>query len=268
MGRALRTAADKVLSGGDMVATAALHGLPLEALQQAVKELEQGGQIGPATTAIRARSVVRRKLTPEQEVELHAVIRSQLPEQAGLHALLWNREAVNELIRQRTGMTLPQRTLATYLERWGFAPDKPLKSFFKRHPAAMREWMRKDYPIIAMQAREESALLAWWGSDPVQPKDKGEQRSSPDAHQRIMFVVTNRGHLQWLVHQGTPTRELLTIFMERMVAVATRPLCVIVHDHPLFASPGFIDWSLRNKDRIAFHLLPANLTATLPGPVR
>ena len=264
VGRALRTAADQVLSGKSVIDVAALHGLPVDVLRKAVVDLEEGGQSGRTAAAARPRTALRRKLSQEQELELHAVLRGQLPDSLGLHALLWDRDTVNMLIEQRIGAALPQRTLATYLERWGFAPEKPLKSLFKQHPAGMRAWMRRDYPIIAMQARDEGALLAWWGSDHMYAKDRGTSihgvRPWSNAHLRIMFVVTNRGHLQWLVHHGAPTQELLTVFMERMVAVSTRTLAVIVHDHPLFAAPGFIDWSLRNKDRISFHLLPADLT--------
>ncbi|MBK8500682.1 MAG: hypothetical protein IPL52_18125 [Flavobacteriales bacterium] len=64
--------------------------------------------------------------------------------------------------------------------------------------------------------------------------------------------------MQWLVHDGAPDQDLIIRFMERLVARAIRPIALIVRDQPCFSTPTFIEWSLRNKHRIVFNLLPAS----------
>lgn len=212
-----------------------------------------------------ASNILRRKLTREQEGELHALISAQAPDALGFDALLWNRDAVGELVRQRTGVELPLRTLTTYLERWGFAPEKPLKSLFHQRPALMREWMRKDYPIIAMRARESNAVLSWLGVEPLVARDHSRRGSTnvlwPADRLGILFVVTNRGHLQWLIHGAVPSLDQLITFMTRVVQGTGRPQVMIAQHHPLFSEAEFIDWSFRNERRVVIHQLPAELSA-------
>ena len=267
-GRALRSAIDRVLAGDDPSTTALRHGIPEDVLRNAVSEHQRSG--GDETSGPQLRgAALRRKLTHEQELEVHALIRSGLPDTLGLNGTLWNRDTVRELVALRTGMVLAQRTLATYLERWGFAPEKPLRSLYRAQPALMREWMRRDYPVIAIQAREVGAQLCWWSFEPMVERRMGKKlvRSSlwPEANWNIMYVVSNRGLLQWVVFTGQPATELLLDLIARVLDNADRPLFLLVHDHPLFATPVFIEWSLRNKHRVIFNLLPTGFTHDRTG---
>jgi transposase len=52
---------------------------------------------------------------------------------------------VRELIRRRFGVRLAVRTMGTYLARWGFTAQKPLRRAYEQDPAAVRRWLRRDY---------------------------------------------------------------------------------------------------------------------------
>ncbi|MBK8500683.1 MAG: winged helix-turn-helix domain-containing protein [Flavobacteriales bacterium] len=136
---------DEVHTGASVEDCAARHGLPADVLRSALAEPDLGNiTTGAASRTSRATALLRRKLSHEQELELHALVRGHLPDDLGLQAVLWNRDALASLIEQRTGFALPQRTLTTYMERWGFAPEKPLRNMYRQQPVAMREWMRRD----------------------------------------------------------------------------------------------------------------------------
>jgi len=36
--------------------------------------------------------------------------------------------------------------MGTYLARWGFTAQKPLRRAYEQDPAAVRRWLRRDYP--------------------------------------------------------------------------------------------------------------------------
>ncbi len=261
--RALRSAVNSVLEGTDAAAVAASHGLPVNVLDEAVASYREGGWGALNARVPRPGSVARRKLTREQEQELHQAVRSNLPDALGLRDRLWTKEAVHALVQERTGLVLPTRTLSAYLERWGFAPEKPLKFLYHLQPAGMRAWMKRDYPIVAMQAKEVGAQLYWWGHVPLVPRDRN--RLYPSEHARplwapgtwnLLYVITNRGYMHWMVNPGELDGTILLEFLSRLQGTGRGPFHLLVQDHPLFASPSFIAWSLLNKEWIECHFVP------------
>ena len=68
-----------------------------------------------------------RFLSAEQEAATQDLIRRHTPDELDLPFALWSRAAVRELIRQRFGVRLAVRTMGTYLARWGFTAQKPLR---------------------------------------------------------------------------------------------------------------------------------------------
>lgn len=261
--RALRSAVHTVLAGATVHDSAQLHGLPDEVLKEALEQYHEGNWGAADLKPRRSGASARRKLTSEQEREIQDIVHVKTPDAIGMAEHLWTKEAVLALIHAKTGMVLPSRTLNTYLERWGFAPEKPMKSLFRRQPEVMRSWMKRDYPIIAMLAREAKAQLFWWGWVPLTPgaaawrndRVKGS-RGQNHAGWNLLFVVTNRGHMHWMVQQGELTLVQLLELLNRLQLERASRTFLLVQDHPHFASPGFIEWSIRNKEAIEFHLVP------------
>src|SRR3712207_2206245 len=94
-----------------------------------------------------------RFLDADQEAEARDLIRRHSPDELDLPFALWSRAAVRELIARRFGVRLAVRTMGTYLARWGFTAQKPLRRAYERDPAAVRRWLRRDYPAIAARAK-------------------------------------------------------------------------------------------------------------------
>ena len=100
-------------------------------------------------------------LTAEQEAEVQALIRQQMPDALGLPFALWSRAAVQALVRQRFGIAVAVRTMGSYLARWGYTPQKPLRRAYEQDPAAVRRWLRREYPAIAARAKAEGGVIFW-----------------------------------------------------------------------------------------------------------
>src|SRR5215207_2350786 len=75
-----------------------------------------------------------RFLDAEQEAATRDLIRRHTPDELDLPFALWSRAAVRELIWQRFGVRLAVRTMGTYLARWGFTAQKPLRRAYEQDP--------------------------------------------------------------------------------------------------------------------------------------
>ncbi len=93
-----------------------------------------------------------RFLTSQQEAEVQEVICRYLPDALGLPYALWSRAAVRELIWRRFRVRLAVRTMGTYLARWGFTAQKPLRRAYEQNRAEVRRWLQQDYPAIRARA--------------------------------------------------------------------------------------------------------------------
>src|ERR671916_1212789 len=102
-----------------------------------------------------------RFLEIRQEAQVRVLIRRHTPDELGLPFALWSRAAVRMLIEQSCGVRLAVRTVGTYLARWGFTAQKPLRRAYEQSPKAVRRWLRQDYPAIVGQAREEKGTIFW-----------------------------------------------------------------------------------------------------------
>ena len=87
-----------------------------------------------------------RLLDAGQEAEVRDLIRRHTPDELALPFALWSRAAVRELIRRRFRVRLAIRTMGTYLARWGFTAQKPLRRACEQDPTAVRRWLRRGLP--------------------------------------------------------------------------------------------------------------------------
>jgi hypothetical protein len=105
---------------------------------------------------------VCRFLDAEQETETRELIRRHTPDELDLPFGLWNRGVVvRERIWQHFRVRLAVRAMGSYLARWGFTAQKPLRRAYEQDPAAVRRWQRRDYPAIAHRAKAEGGAIFW-----------------------------------------------------------------------------------------------------------
>src|SRR5215218_1509519 len=153
-------------------------------------------------------------LTAEQEAEVQVLIQQQMPDALGLDFALWSRAAVQALVRQRFGIVVAVRTMGSYLARWGYTPQKPLRRAYEQDPAAVRRWLRREYPAITARAKAEGGAVFWGDetglrSDDVRGRGYAPPGRTPQVrinHRRanlgLISAVTNKGELRWMVLDG------------------------------------------------------------------
>jgi transposase len=131
-----------------------------------------------------------RLLDRRQEAEVRDLIRRHLPDALGLAFALWSRAAVAALIEQRCGVRLAVRTMGTYLARWGFTPQQPLRRAYEQQPAAVRQWLRHEYPAIVARARRAGGVI-FWGDETGRRADDVRGRSMRHPEKRLSCGPTS-----------------------------------------------------------------------------
>ena len=210
-----------------------------------------------------------RFLDAGQEAAVRDLVRRHTPDELGLPLALWSRAAVRELILRRFRVRLAVRTMGTYLARWGFTAQKPLRRAYEQDPAAMRRWLRRDHPAIAARARAEGGAVFWGDetglrSDDVRGLSYAPRGRTPTVrvpHKRaglgLISAVTNRGELRWMVLDGAVKAPTLIRFLGRLVRDAGRKVFLILDRLPVHRAGAVRAWLAGREAEIeVFHLPP------------
>jgi transposase len=210
-----------------------------------------------------------RFLDADREREARELIRRRTPDELGLPFALWSRAAVRELVWRRFGVRLAVRTMGTYLARWGFTAQKPLRRAYEQDAAAVRRWLRRDYPAIAARAKAEGGTVFWGDetglrSDDVRGRSYAPRGRTPAVrvcHKRaglgLISAVTNKGELRWMVLDGAVTAPALIRFLGRLVRDVGRKVFLILDRLPVHRARSVRAWLAGRRAEIeVFHLPP------------
>jgi transposase len=209
-----------------------------------------------------------RFLDAEQEAETRDLIQRHTPDALDLPFALWSRAAVRELIWQRFGVRLAVRTMGTYLARWGFTAQKPLRRADEQDPAAARRWLRRDYLHIAARAKAEGGTIFWGDetglrSDDVRGRSYAPRGRTPEVrvnHKRaglgLISAVTNRGELRWMVLDGAIKAQGLLRLLARLVREADQKVFLILDRLPVHRSAKVRAWLAGREAEIELFYLP------------
>ncbi len=133
-----------------------------------------------------------RFLDVRQEAEVRALICEHTLDELSLPFALWSRAAVRALVEQHCGVRLAVRTMGTYLARWSFTAQKPLRRAYEQRPTAVRRWLRQDYPAIVAQAKREKGPI-FWGDETGLRSDNVRGRSFAPRGGRRWFAPATSG---------------------------------------------------------------------------
>jgi transposase len=210
-----------------------------------------------------------RFVTTEQEAEIRALICRGTPDAYGLPFALWSRAAVAALIAPRCGVCLAVRTMGTYLARWRFTAQKPLRRAYEQRPDEVRQWLETDYPALQTKARRQKGIIFWGDetglrSDAVRGRSYAPRGRTPlvrpshkRAHVGLISAVTNRGELRWMVLDRGITAALLIVFLGRLIRDAGGKVFLILDRLPVHRSRAVQDWLAERRSQIEVVHLPA-----------
>jgi transposase len=210
----------------------------------------------------------QRLLNPAQEAEVQGLIRRHTPDELGLPFALWSRAAVGALIARRCGVALAVRTVGKYLARWGFTAQKPIRRAWEQDPAAVRRWLRRDYPAIVARAKKARGAVVWGDetglrSDDVRGRSYAPRGRTPVVrvcHKRaglsLITAVSNRGKLRWMVVDGAVNAPTFIRFLRRLTRDARQKVFLILDRLKAHRARLTRDWLAAHRSKIEVHYLP------------
>lgn len=234
-----------------------------------IRRYEKGGlealQIGKRGR----RSGDGRKLSAAQERKLEEIIVGKSPEQMQLPFALWSGPAIRDLIQELWSIKMPQRTISTYMRRWGYTPQKPAKRAYERSDAATRKWLEETYPIIKKRAASQGGEIFWGDETGVSNQCQHVRGYAPIGHTPVVKIqakrfrtnlisaVNNQGKLRFMIYKETMTAKVLIRFMERLIKDANRKVFLILDNLRVHHAKLVKAWLEENTKRIEVYYLPA-----------
>jgi transposase len=210
-----------------------------------------------------------RLLTDEQARRVRSRLDAGSPEHCGLPHALWTRRAVGDLIRRDFGIDLADRTVGTYLRRWGYTPKKPSRHARHQNPDEVEQWLLDSYPAIEAQAEQENADILWTDEVGVQadhhpgtgyaPLGERATLEVPQPHLRVnqISAISNDGIVRFMTYQGGFTAAVFLTFLTRLIAGASRKILLIADRLQAHKTPAVQAWVEAHRERIELFYLPA-----------
>ena len=256
-------------SGLTFAAIAAQTGLTENGVSGICRRYAEQGLAGLASGPRGPAPGTGRFLSAQQEAEVQALVCQHLPDDLGLPDALWSRAAVRMLVEQRCGVRLAVRSTGTYLARWGFTAQKPLRRAYEQSAEAVQHWLGHDYPAIATRAKREKGAIFWGDetglrSDDVRGRSFAPRGRTPvvrpsqrRARLGLISAVANKGELRWMLLDGAVKAPALIRFMQRLVRDAGRKVFLILDNLPVHRARAVQDWLAGRRAEIEVFHLPA-----------
>lgn len=255
-----RKRAVELREGGMILrAVAAEVGLSVPTVMAACRAYKEGGWETVKVKPRGRKPGEGRQLTAAQEYQVYRLICDKTPDQLEMGAALWNRKLVAKLVYAELGILLPTRTVGEYLKRWGFTPPASIKRECERCPEEVVEWLNKEYPRIAAQAKMDHAEI-YWGSVLRLHSSRSEAVLVPkvDVYTSLNIVsaVTNKGNARWKVISGAFRANLMIDFFTRVVNDSAKNVYLIFDDVRAYRGRKLRNWLALNK-RVKVFLAPS-----------
>lgn len=209
------------------------------------------------------------KLKGWQCASVVRTIMKKTPDQLDFGFMLWTRDAVAELIKDRFKLRLSKWTVGRLLKQWGMSPQKPVKKAYQQQPEVVQNWLDKEYPRIARKALQEKAEILWGDEMGVRSDDQigrtygkiGQTPVVKVSGQRfscqMISTVSNRGNLRFMIFEGKFNADVCITFLKRLIKDAKRKIFLILDGHPVHKSKKVKSWIAANASKVSLFLLPA-----------
>ena len=211
-----------------------------------------------------------RKLDQEQELRIQKDIVERLPDQLKLSFALWTAQAVRQLIKQYFAIDMPIRTVRSYLSRWGFTPQRPVKRAYEQQPKQVQEWLEESYPLIKQRAAQEAAEIHWGdetGLSNVEhyprgyaPKGKTPVLTlSQSIRERVNMIssITNQGKVRFMIYDERFTAQVFIKFLKQLIKGAKSKIFLILDNLRVHHAKIVKKWLSGQQNKAELFFLPS-----------
>lgn len=236
-------------------------GLSWPAVNAAIKLYSAGGKSALEPDQRGRKQGKGRVLSEDQETSLRHIIYKKRPWQMKIKVsgFLWNRDAIMQLIEQQCGISLTDRGVAKYLQRWGFPLLKQSQRPLLRCTREIQEWLQEHYANLCSQQLAGTADIYWVSKRPMVSNNGPESRWSKKL--AMISAIDHHGKEYWLMVKGNFTQEKQIIFLKTLTRGSRRKVIVIRNNSDHFTDRSMTYWLDESKGKIEVHppLLPKEI---------
>ena len=148
--------------------------------------------------------------------------------------------AIRSLIADLWGIEMGQRTISSYMQRWGYTPQKAVKRAYERSDKVTQEWLEHTYPFIKKCAEIFGGEIFWGDETGLSnqcqharsyaPKGQTPLLKTQSKRMRVNLIsaANNQGKLRFMMYRDTMTSQVLIRFMKRLIKDTTSKVFLIL----------------------------------------
>lgn len=205
---------------------------------------------------------VQKYIKQSIETKIQTIIKDKTPDKLKIQATLWDRRAIQALIKQKIHRTIPLQRVSVYTKRWGYTPQRAAKYATEQDKEKVKLWLEVEYPQIQARAKAEKAEIHWEDETGVAlstyhargyaPKGKTPTIHLPAKKAKISMIssITNRGDLQFMLYQKGLKVPLFLTFIKRLIAHRKRKIFLIVDNLRVHHAKKVTEWLENHKKEI------------------
>ncbi len=213
-------------------------------------------------------------IAPRKEKLLLDIIKNKTPDRVGIKATLWDRRAIQALVKKKVSVSLNLQRVSVYTKRWGLSPQRPAKYASEQSDKKIKEWLREVYPRIVARAKAEGAEIHWEDETGVAlatyyargyaPRGRTPTLSLPAkrAHISMISSITNRGDVRFMLYEKGLRAGIFTTFLERLIANRRRKIFLIVDNLKVHHAKKVTAWAKERSDSLEL-FFPALLRSAI-----
>lgn len=216
---------------------------------------------------------VQKYIKPSIEIQIQDIIKKKTPDKLKIQATLWDRRAIQALIKQKIHRTIPLQRVSVYTKLWGFTPQRPAKYATEQDKEKVKRWLEVEYPQIQARAKAEKAEIHWEDETGVAlstyyargyaPKGQTPTIYMPTKKAKISMIssITNRGDIQFMLYQKGLKVPLFLTFMKRLMTHRKKKIFLIVDNLRVHHAKKVTEWLENHKKEIEI-FFPASIYST------
>jgi len=211
-----------------------------------------------------------RTLTPDQEEQIQKKIIDKTPDQYKLPFALWTNDAIKRLIAQEFDIEMKQRSVCTYLHRWRFTPQRPVKLAYEQQPKAVQQWLEEKYPAIEKQCEEEGGEIHWADETGISsiehyPRGYAPVGQTPTitlshaVRERVNMIssISNQGKVQFMIYPDKFTAQVFITFLEQLIKTSEKKIFLVLDNLRVHHAKLVKGWLVDKESKIELHYLPS-----------
>jgi transposase len=210
-----------------------------------------------------------KKLDGTQIAWINKTIRDKNPLQLKFSFALWTRSMVTRLIHKQFGLKLSESSVGRLLRQMGFSCQKPLYRAYQQDPDTVEAWKKTVFPKIKKRAKKLGATIYFEDESGIRSDFHAGTTWSPKGQTPVIKVtgarfstnmvaaISTRGHLRFMINQGTVNADVLCDFLKRLMHNAQQPIFLIWDGHPTHKSKKVRECIESFEGKLEVYILPS-----------